>query len=178
MKTSLLNILKRERTHGKLHGLIIPLAHNHNSFRLWSYCYHNSSRFVKTSSCCDHLQSRELSSVVRFRLTHCDCNKETDICRINKSAHKFLLWCSRPSFNAFHRKAIELVLACPTRYERRCCNRNTMIAVEDKFGGQALLFSHVTAGNPKHREYDRSDYNLIRIVHEFIASISRRHHQR
>ena len=44
-----------------------------------------------------------------------------------------------------------------------------MIAVEVKFGGQALLFAPVTAGNPKHREYDRSANDLIQIVvHEFI----------
>ena len=75
-------------------------------------------------------------------------------------------------FNAFHHKAVEHVLPYPTKYERGCIfasNRNTMIAVEVKFGGQALLFSPVTAGNPKHREYDRSEINITAISREFIA---------
>ena len=79
-------------------------------------------------------------------------------------------------FNAFHHKAVEHVLPYPTQYERGCmycCNRNTIIAVEVKFGGQALLFSPVTAGNPKHRKYDRSAKNLTAISREFIARIKR-----
>ena len=46
-----------------------------------------------------------------------------------------------------------------------------MIAVEIKFGGQALLFAPVTAGNPKHRKYDRSTTNITAISREFIARI-------
>jgi len=52
-----------------------------------------------------------------------------------------------------------------------CCNRDTMITVEVKFGGQALLFAPVTAGNPKHRKYDRSATNMTAISREFIARI-------
>ena len=52
-----------------------------------------------------------------------------------------------------------------------CCHRDTMIAVEIKFGGQALLFSPVTAGNLKHRKYDRSTKNMAAISREFIARI-------
>jgi len=46
-----------------------------------------------------------------------------------------------------------------------------MIAVEVKFGGQALLFAPVTAGNPKHRKYDHSSTNMTAISREFIARI-------
>ena len=77
-------------------------------------------------------------------------------------------------FNAFHYKAVEHVLPYPTQYERGCiycCNRNTMMAVEVKFGGQALLFSPVTAGNPKHREYDRSANNILSKLRKFVARI-------
>ncbi|XP_078346907.1 uncharacterized protein LOC144632180 [Oculina patagonica] len=57
-------------------------------------------------------------------------------------------------FNAFHHKAVEHVLPYPTQFERECIyasNRNTMFAVEVKFGGQALLFAPVTAINVRHR---------------------------
>ncbi|KAL9981374.1 hypothetical protein ACROYT_G010072 [Oculina patagonica] len=57
-------------------------------------------------------------------------------------------------FNAFHHQAVEHVLPYPTQFERECVfvsNRNTMIAVEVKFGGQALLFAPVTANNVRHR---------------------------
>ena len=77
-------------------------------------------------------------------------------------------------FNAFHYKVVEHVLPYPTQYERGCMycgNRNIMIAVEVKFGGQALLFAPVTAGNPKHRKYDRSATNMTAILREFIARI-------
>ena len=77
-------------------------------------------------------------------------------------------------FNAFHHRAVQHVLPYQTEYERGCmycCNRNTMIAVEAKFGGQALLFAPVTAANPKHRKYDRSAKNLTAISREFIARI-------
>jgi len=46
-----------------------------------------------------------------------------------------------------------------------------MIAVEVKFGRQALLFSPVTARNPNHRKYDRSNTNMTEISCEFIARI-------
>ena len=78
-------------------------------------------------------------------------------------------------FNAFHHKAVEHVLPYPTEYERGCMfaiNRNTMIAVEVKFGGQAFLFSPVTASNPKHREYDRSiSFNFKDKLREFVERI-------
>ncbi|XP_078371478.1 uncharacterized protein LOC144655138 [Oculina patagonica] len=81
------------------------------------------------------------------------------------------------SFNAFHYKAVEHILPYPTQYERMCIfssNRNTMLAVEIKFGGQALMFAPVTADNPKHRkEYDRSLTNLTEMMREFIERIKR-----
>ena len=61
-------------------------------------------------------------------------------------------------FNAYHHKAIEHILPYPTQYEHGCVfcsNRKAMIAVEVKFGGQALLFAPVTGGNPLHRRDDR-----------------------
>ena len=77
-------------------------------------------------------------------------------------------------FNAYHHKAIADILPYPTKHERECAfcsNRKALIAVEVKFGGQALLFAPVTAGNPKHRKYDRSAKNLTAISREFIARI-------
>ena len=100
--------------------------------------------------------------------------KRRDICGINESSLVLPTVVFDGLFNAFHHKAVEHVLPYPTEYERGCIycsNRNTMIAVEVKFGGQAFLFAPVTAGNPKHREYDRSANDLIRIVHEFIERI-------
>ncbi|XP_078371279.1 uncharacterized protein LOC144654915 [Oculina patagonica] len=80
-------------------------------------------------------------------------------------------------FNAFHYKAVEHILPYPTQYERKCIfssNRNTMLAVEIKFGGQALMFAPVTADNPEHRkEYDRSLTNLTEMMREFIEKIKR-----
>ncbi|XP_078371278.1 uncharacterized protein LOC144654913 [Oculina patagonica] len=81
------------------------------------------------------------------------------------------------NFNAFHYKAVGHILPYPTQYERKCIfssNRNTMLAVEIKFGGQALLFAPITADNPKHRkEYDRSLTNLTAMMREFIERIER-----
>ena len=68
-------------------------------------------------------------------------------------------------FNAYHYKAIEHILPYPIQYERGgctvCSNRKAMIAVEVKFGGQALLFAPVTGGNPLHR---RDDYRRIKLA--------------
>ena len=60
-------------------------------------------------------------------------------------------------FNAYHYRAIEHILPYPVQYERGCVfcsNRKAMIAVEVKFGGQALLFAPVTGGNLLHRRDD------------------------
>jgi len=100
--------------------------------------------------------------------------KRKNICGINESSLVLPTVFFDAIFNAFHHKAVEHVLPYPTQYERGCIfasNRDTMIVVEVKFGGQALLFSPVTAGNPKHRKYDRSNTNMTAISREFIARI-------
>jgi len=97
-----------------------------------------------------------------------------DLCGINEPSLVLPTVMFDGLFNAFHYKAVEHVLPYPTQYERGCIiasNRDTIIAVEVKFGGQALLFSPVTAGNPKHRDYDRTVNNFWEIVREFIARI-------
>ena len=100
--------------------------------------------------------------------------KRRDLCGINDTSLVLPTVFFDAIFNAFHHKAVEHVLPYPTQYERGCMfcsNRDTMIAVEVKFGGQALLFAPVTAGNPKHRKYDRSTTNMTAISREFIARI-------
>ena len=100
--------------------------------------------------------------------------KRRDLCGINKTSLVLPTVFFDAIFNAFHYKAVEHVLPYPTQYERGCmfcCNRDIMIAVEVKFGGQTLLFAPVTAGNPKHRKYDRSTTNMTAISREFIARI-------
>ena len=101
-------------------------------------------------------------------------NRRRVLCGITKSSLVLPTVMFDAIFNAFHHEAVEHVLPYPTQYERGCmfcCNRNTMIAVEVKFGGQALLFSPVTASNPKHREYDRSTINFKATLREFAARI-------
>ena len=101
-------------------------------------------------------------------------NKRRFLCGVNEPSLVLPTVFFDAIFNAFHYKAVNHVLPYPTKYERSCIfssNRNTMIAVEVKFGGQALLFSPVTADNPKHREYDRSEINITAISREFIARI-------
>ena len=101
-------------------------------------------------------------------------NTRRDSCGINEPSLVLPTVYFDAIFNAFHHKAVEHVLPYPTKYERSCIfssNRNTMIAVEVKFGGQALLFSPVTANNPKHREYDRTREHMTVMSREFIARI-------
>ena len=89
--------------------------------------------------------------------------KRRDLCGINESSLVLPTAIYDAIVNAFHYKAIEHILPYSTQYERVCMfasNRGTQIAVEVKFGGQALLFSPVTAANPKHRAYDRSTTNF------------------
>ena len=101
--------------------------------------------------------------------------KRRDLCGINEPPSLVLPTVFFDAiFNAFHHRAVEHVLPYPTQYERGCmfcCNRDTMIAVEAKFGGQALLFAPSTAANPKHRPYDRSVKNMTAISRGFIARI-------
>jgi len=77
-------------------------------------------------------------------------------------------------FNAYHHKAIEHILPYPTQYERGCVfcsNRQAMIAVEVKFGGQALLFAPVTGGNPLHRRDDNRRLKMAAREREFVEYI-------
>ncbi|XP_078384184.1 uncharacterized protein LOC144666668 [Oculina patagonica] len=78
-------------------------------------------------------------------------------------------------FNAYHHKAIEHILPYTTQYERQCIvasNRNAMIAVEVKFGGQALLFAPVTVNNRKHRRKHQNCKRLIfPITRQFVQKI-------
>ena len=101
--------------------------------------------------------------------------KRRDVCGINETASLVLPTVFFDAiFNAFHYKAVEHILPYPTQYEHSCIfasNRDTMISVEVKFGGQALLFAPVTAGNPKHRKYNRAKTNVTAISREFIERI-------
>ena len=77
-------------------------------------------------------------------------------------------------FNAYHYKAIEHILPYPTQYERGCVfcsNRQAMIAVEVKFGGQALLFAPVSGGNPLHRRDDDRRLMMAAREREFVEYI-------
>ena len=77
-------------------------------------------------------------------------------------------------FNAYHYKAIEHILPYPTQYERGCVfcsNRQAMIAVEVKFGGQALLFAPVTGRNPLHRRDDNRRIKLAARERESVEYI-------
>ena len=77
-------------------------------------------------------------------------------------------------FNAYHHKAIEHILPYPTQYERGCVfcsNRQAMIAVEVKFGGQALLFAPVSGGNPLHRRDDDRRLMMAAREREFVEYI-------
>ena len=103
-------------------------------------------------------------------------NRRRDLCGINGPSLVLLTAFFDTFFNAFHHKAVEHVLPYPTQYERGCIfasERDTMIAVEVKFGGQALLFSPVAACDTKHRKYDRSEINMTAISREFIVRIQR-----
>ena len=63
-------------------------------------------------------------------------------------------------------KSIEHIIPYPTQCEHECwysSHRNTMIAVEVKFPGQASMFSPVTAGDPLHRDYPKSTAIFIEL---------------
>ena len=113
----------------------------------------------------DYKQHHGASTVIK---------KRRDICGINETTLVLPTVYFDAIFNAFHLKAVEHVLPYPTQYERvcmYCCNRDTVMTVEVKFGGQALLFSPVTAGNLRHRKYNRAKTNMTEISREFIAKM-------
>ena len=115
--------------------------------------------------------------VLDYKIHHGAYNvikKRRYLCGVNESSLVLPTAFYDAIFNAFHYKAVEHILPYPTQYERVCMyasNRHVMIAVDVKFGGQALLFSPVTAGNSKHRKYDRSTINFTEISREFTARI-------
>ncbi len=78
-------------------------------------------------------------------------------------------------FNAFHHKAVEHILPYPTQLERECIfasNKNTMLAVEVKFGGQALLFASVTAYNFRHRrKFQNCSKLMLPISRKFVQRL-------
>ena len=80
-------------------------------------------------------------------------------------------------FNAYHHKAIEDILPYPTEHERECAfcsNRKALIAVEVKFGGQALMFAPVTGSNPLHRRHDETNrMNMTAISRQFVENAKR-----
>lgn len=80
-------------------------------------------------------------------------------------------------FNAYHHKAIEDILPYPTQHERECAfcsNRKALIAVEVKFGGQALMFAPVTGGNRLHRRHDETNrINMTAISQQFVKNAKR-----
>ena len=96
------------------------------------------------------------------------------LCSINDSSLVIPTAYYDAIFNAFHHKAIEHILPYPTQYEDVnifTCNRHTMIVVEVKFSGQALLFAGVTADNTQHRGHIKFRTNFTEISREFITNI-------
>ena len=79
-------------------------------------------------------------------------------------------------FNAYHHKAIADILPYPTKHERECAfcsNRKALIAVEVKFGGQALLFAPVTGGNRLHRRHETNRMNMTAISRQYVENAKR-----
>ncbi|KAL9965116.1 hypothetical protein ACROYT_G028870 [Oculina patagonica] len=97
-----------------------------------------------------------------------------DLCGINETSLVIPTAFYDAMFNAFHYKAIEHILPYPTQYEKiniYSCNRHTMLVVEVKFSGQALLFAAVTARNSKHRGHTTPKTNYTEISREFVTKI-------
>ena len=96
------------------------------------------------------------------------------LCGINESSLVIPTAYYDAIFNAFHHKAIKHILPYATKYEDVnifSCNRHTMIVVEVKFSGQALLFAAVSVKNTKHRGHIMSRDNFTEIQREFIENM-------
>ena len=79
-------------------------------------------------------------------------------------------------FLAFHHKAVAHILPYNMKYEKESwwvSALHIMAVVGLKFRGQALLFAAVTAGNPKHRNYPRSDELFDEAWRSFVEEIQR-----
>lgn len=101
-------------------------------------------------------------------------NRRQDLCGINDTSLVLPTVYFDSVFNAFHHKAVEHILPYPTQYEHLSwygINIHVVATVEVKFPGQALLYAAVTAGNPKHRGYERTTRYLTNMSREFIEEI-------
>ena len=102
-------------------------------------------------------------------------NLRRKLCGINETSLVLPTVFFDALFNAFHHKAITHILPYPTQRERECAfcsNRKALMAVEVKFGGQALLFAPVTGTNPLHRRHDETDQmNIESISREFVENL-------
>ena len=101
--------------------------------------------------------------------------RRRELCGINETSLILPTVFFDAIFNAFHYKAVEHLLPYPTQYEHRNwlnINIHTVITVEVKFPGQALLFAPVTALNPIHRQYTKKNQTDHRKVWlEYIEQI-------
>lgn len=96
------------------------------------------------------------------------------LCRMNDTPLVLPVVCMDAIFHAFHYKAIAHILPYTTQYEKESwwvSALHIMSLLELKFRGQALLFTPVTAENPKHREYPRSMKHFDAIWRTFIEEI-------
>ena len=77
-------------------------------------------------------------------------------------------------FNAYHWRAVKHLFPYRVQYEKEswwALHRYMFTAVELKFRGQALMFVALTAGNPTHRSYPKSDKNVNTYWREYIQTI-------
>ena len=97
-----------------------------------------------------------------------------NLCGINETSLVLPTVLFDALFNAYHHKAIEHILPYPTQYERECAfcsHRKALIAVEVKFGGQALMFAPVTGGNRLHRRHNETNrMNMGNISREMVEN--------
>ena len=99
-----------------------------------------------------------------------------ELCGVNETSLVLPTVVFDALFNAYHHKAIGHILPYPTQYERGCAfcsNRQALITIEVKFGGQALLFAPVTGGNPLHRRHENDQINITAISREFVENVKR-----
>lgn len=77
-------------------------------------------------------------------------------------------------FNAYHWQAVKHLFPYRLQYEKKSwwsLHRYMFTSVELKFRGQALMFVPVTAGNPTHRPYPKSNENISLYWREYIETI-------
>jgi len=99
-----------------------------------------------------------------------------DLCGINETSLVLPTVLFDALFNAYHHEAIGHILPYPSQYEQECAfcsHRKALIAVEVKFGGQALMFAPVTGGNRLHRRHETNRRNMGAISREFVENFKR-----